>query len=138
VQESLRLAQQSITLRKVMKPCQFGDFQIPPGYYLATLLSITNQQTPSDQPPADQFWPFRSLTTLTGTAQYAVSTFGHGYHACPGQRFAMMVTKVFLIHLTTGPHSLTLQPDFTDVEIPPSFLVHDVIFHNNCCHLGYK
>ena len=120
VQESLRLAQQSITLRKVMKTCQFGDFRIPPGYYLATLLSITNQQTPSGQPPADQFWPFRNLTTLTGTMQYAVSTFGHGFHACPGQRFAMVVTKVFLIHLITGPHSLTLQPDFADVEIPPS------------------
>lgn len=120
VQESLRLAQQSITLRKVMRPCQFGDFHIPPGYYLATLLSITNQQTPTDQPPPDQFWPFRDLNSLSGKVQYAVSTFGHGYHACPGQTFAMIVTKVFLIHLLAGQHSLTLQPEFADVEIPPS------------------
>ena len=116
VQESLRLAQQSITLRKVMKPCQFGDYAIPPGYYLATLLSITNQQTPIDQPPADQFWPFRNLSKTN----YNISTFGHGYHACPGQHFAMIVTKVFVVYLLTGQHSLILEPEFSDVKIPPT------------------
>ena len=44
--ESLRIAQQSITLRKVMKPAKFstaqGDFDLPKGMYIATLLSVTN------------------------------------------------------------------------------------------------
>ncbi len=45
-QESLRLAQQSITLRKVMTPLTFtteaGSFELPQGLYIATLLSVTN------------------------------------------------------------------------------------------------
>jgi cytochrome P450 len=45
--EALRLAQQSITLRKVLQPCVIhdedgADIAVPPGWTIATLLSITN------------------------------------------------------------------------------------------------
>ena len=45
--ETLRLAQQSITLRKVLQPCAMrdedgSDINVPPGWTIATLLSITN------------------------------------------------------------------------------------------------
>ncbi len=48
--ESVRLAQRSITLRKVMKEIQFdcGDavYTIQPGVYITTMLSVINTQTP--------------------------------------------------------------------------------------------
>jgi hypothetical protein len=34
------------------------------------------------------------LIILVGS-EYAISTFGHGSHACPGKRFAISVVKVF-------------------------------------------
>eukprot|EP00045_Choanoeca_perplexa_P011188 m.117273 g.117273 ORF g.117273 m.117273 type:complete len:529 (+) comp15542_c0_seq3:1429-3015(+) len=68
--ESLRLAQQSITLRKVMQPCAIqdedgADVNVPPGWTLATLLSVTNMDArgmvrdgagavTSSQPTADR------------------------------------------------------------------------------------
>ena len=48
--ERVRLAQRSITLRKVMKEIRFdcGDtvYTIQPGVYITTMLSVTNTQTP--------------------------------------------------------------------------------------------
>ena len=48
--ESVRFAQRSITLRKVMKEIQFDGgsetYTIQPGVYITTMLSVTNTQTP--------------------------------------------------------------------------------------------
>jgi len=122
IQESLRLAQQSITLRKVMKPITFateaGPVNVEPGVYLATLLSVTNVDA-LHLPPSvkssswDDYCPERyEYTEKDGSREKAiydraqvareakdkplfnVSTFGHGFHSCPGQRFAMHVIKV--------------------------------------------
>lgn len=115
-QESLRLSQQSITLRKCMHEVQFtteaGDFALPAGTYIATLLSVTNvdeKYIPSN-PPLHTFDPLRyevcrpillgitacsssfefgcqsavGSTLSTGDIKYLTSTFGHGFHACPG------------------------------------------------------
>eukprot|EP00118_Oscarella_pearsei_P010338 m.63062 g.63062 ORF g.63062 m.63062 type:complete len:469 (+) comp35137_c0_seq1:203-1609(+) len=119
-QESLRLAQQSITLRKVMKESPFGSYRVKKGCYLATLLSITNMGVPDGQQPPGQFWPFRKLDEASlGSQQYVVSTFGHGFHACPGKKFALLIVKAFLIHALSGKNKLTLEPQFKTVDIPP-------------------
>lgn len=121
IQESLRLAQQSITLRKVMKPMHFstevGDVTLEPGVYIGTLLSVTNVDAlhlpPSAKPATwDDYCPSRyeykekegardkanydraQIPRQSENSIYNVSTFGHGFHACPGQRFAMHVIKV--------------------------------------------
>lgn len=125
-QESLRLAQQSITLRKVMQPIQFaterGVHQIPPGFYLTTLLSVTNTSVDHVPGPSEPsiFNPDRyegsKLKTPDGT-RYGVSTFGHGLHACPGQRFATHATKLVLaLHL----RYLGLTAVTHEIAIPPS------------------
>lgn len=120
--ESLRLAQRSITLRKVMQPVNFntetGVHKLPPGWYIATLLTNTNSDPryiPSDL-PLDQFLCVKRLVTsfvisclirperyirnklnpavYPSSIEQSVSTFGHGYHACPGMTFSMTVFKV--------------------------------------------
>lgn len=125
MQESLRLAQQSITLRKVMRPVTLaterGTFNIPPGYLLTTLLSATNcdpTHLPNAMPDStpETFNPDRyHAAKLVGGEQFGVSTFGHGVHACPGQRFALDVTKLVV---TLYFRHLSLVPQFTDVGIP--------------------
>ena len=44
-----------------------------------------------------------------------VSSFGHGRHACPGQRFAMSVLKTVLVQYVTN---LSIVPTFSNVAIP--------------------
>jgi cytochrome P450 len=133
--ESLRLAQQSITLRKVMRPTHFeaapGEvFELPPGMYLATLLSVTNlneNALPPDArargaPPLSAFAPQRFVGSRLDPAlyppdaAYTVSTFGHGFHACPGMRFALCVAKVVLARYLS---SLELEPRFAEPRMPP-------------------
>jgi cytochrome P450 len=106
--ESLRLAQQSITLRKVMQPMQFyfssdkPAINLDPGVYLSTLLSITNvSPEPADGgAPLDEFHPERyTMSSLrddwyTRERTFLISTFGHALHACPGMRFAQHVFRV--------------------------------------------
>ena len=49
--ESVRLAQRSLTLRKVLQPCRVDTgattYTLQPGTYLATLLSVTNSAYPT-------------------------------------------------------------------------------------------
>ncbi len=71
--ESIRLAQRSLTLRKVLRPCRVD----------------------------------------TGAVTY---TFGHGRHACVGERFATAAIKVAVArHLA----ALELTPRFTAPTPPP-------------------
>lgn len=99
--ESVRLAQRSITLRKVMKEIQFdcGEevFTLQPGVYVTTMLSVTNTATPE----LAQFDPAhykgrRIDPSLIAAGKETVSTFGHGVHACPAQKFSHNMCKVFL------------------------------------------
>jgi cytochrome P450 len=92
--ESIRLAQRSLTLRKVMQPCRVSDgateWQLQPGVYVATLLSVGNQALPghSDFDP-EHYERGRPSDRLGLPMRESISTFGHGSHACPGRRFAL-------------------------------------------------
>jgi cytochrome P450 len=102
--ESIRLAQRSITLRKVMKEIQFDCgsqiYAIQPGVYIATMLSVINTQTPElARFDPDHYQGRRIDPTLITAGKETISTFGHGAHACPAQKFSHNMCKVLLSSL---------------------------------------
>jgi cytochrome P450 len=119
--ESVRLAQRSLTLRKVLQPCRVDSgtttYEVQPGVYVATLLSVTN----SAYPTLDVFDPAhfergRIAASVSLPGAEVVSTFGHGRHACVGERFATAAIKIAVArHLA----ALELIPRFGDPAPPP-------------------
>lgn len=102
--ESIRLAQRSLTLRKVMAPLEFNDgktsYQVEQGVYLATMLSVTNTQSPTlSEFNPDNYDQNRLKADVTMYGKESVSTFGHGRHSCPAQRFSHHMSKIVLIKL---------------------------------------
>ena len=97
--ESVRTAQRSITLRKVMKELRFdcGDteYTLQPGVYITTMLSVTNvdsQERARFDP--DHYSGRKIRDDLVEQGRETVSTFGHGSHACPAQKFSHNMCKV--------------------------------------------
>ncbi|MGH7894616.1 MAG: cytochrome P450, partial [Candidatus Binatia bacterium] len=84
--ESIRLAQRSLTLRKVMRPCavetELGTFTLGAGVYVATLLSVNNtaHDTLADFDPR-HYERGRLADHVRVPGKETVSTFGHGRHA---------------------------------------------------------
>ncbi len=114
--ESIRLAQRSLTLRQVMRPLDFDDgarsYRLAPGVLIATMLSVTNA---SAAPDLDRFDPDhyegrRLAKHIEVPARELVSTFGHGRHACPAQRFSISAIRVSLRRLL---ERFELTPRFT-------------------------
>jgi cytochrome P450 len=99
--ESVRLAQRSITLRKVMKEiafdCGSAVYTVQPGVYITTMLSVTNVQTPElTRFDPDHYQGRKIDPDLVAQSKETVSTFGHGKHACPAQKFSHNMCKVLL------------------------------------------
>jgi len=119
--ESIRMAQRSITLRQVMSPLSYevesGAFALDPGVMITTMLPVTNC---SAAPGLERFDPChyagRKLVTDVPPARELVSTFGHGRHSCPAQRFSISAICISLRWLF---ERFELQPQFRDVEPPP-------------------
>ena len=93
------MAQRSITLRQVIRPVTVDDgtrtYQLEPGVFLATMLSVTNQ---SAAPGLDRFDPDhyegrRLAPSVALETKELVSTFGHGIHTCPAQRFSVSAIR---------------------------------------------
>ena len=111
--ESIRTAQRSLTLRQVMRPMEFDDgerkFALEPGVLIATMLSVTNT---SAAPGLDHFDPDhyagRRLVGVDLAARELVSTFGHGRHSCPAQRFSISAIRIALTRLLAA-YELTPQ-----------------------------
>ncbi|MBW2272702.1 MAG: cytochrome [Deltaproteobacteria bacterium] len=93
--ESIRLAQRSIVLRRVLRPVELADeersYKLEPGVFATTMMSVTNT---SAAPGLDRYDPdhyrgreFQLADALP--ARELVTTFGHGRHACPAQRFSI-------------------------------------------------
>ena len=98
--ESIRLAQRSITLRWVMRSVELADetrtYRLAPGVLVATMLSVNNTTA---APGLDRFDPAhfdgrRLAPDVAVATRELVSTFGHGLHACPAQRFAIAAIGV--------------------------------------------
>lgn len=99
--ESTRMAQRSLTLRKVMKVIDFdcGDqvYTLQPGVYIATMLSVGNTRHPALQAFDPNHYEGRRLKAeYIAEGKETVSTFGHGRHACPAQKFSHNMCKVVL------------------------------------------
>ncbi|MCU1369146.1 MAG: Cytochrome [Ilumatobacteraceae bacterium] len=99
--ESIRAAQRSITLRQVLRPIEFtaddGVHRLEPGVLITTMLSVTN---PTAAPSLAAFDPAhyegrRLSAAVSGQlpAKELVSTFGHGSHTCPAQRFSISAIR---------------------------------------------
>ena len=117
--ESIRLAQRSITLRLVMSPLalelESGTYHLSPGVMLTTMLSVTN---PTAAPGLDRFDPShyegRKLAgDIALPARELVSTFGHGRHSCPAQRFSISAIRISIRRLL---ERFDLEPRFGDVQ----------------------
>ncbi|MFK7975349.1 MAG: cytochrome P450 [Halioglobus sp.] len=102
--ESVRVAQRSITLRKVMKEIDFDcgetTYTLQPGVYVTTMLSVMNTRTPElARFDAAHYSGKKIRPDLIADGRETISTFGHGKHACPAQKFSHNMCKVLLIAL---------------------------------------
>lgn len=118
--ESIRLAQRSITLRHVLRPVEVDDgrrtYRVPPGVLIATMLSVTNGSVAPDLERFDpKHYEGRRLSPdVPVPTKELVSTFGHGRHSCPAQRFAISAIRVSVRRLLERydftPHFGTAEP----------------------------
>jgi cytochrome P450 len=114
--ESIRMAQRSITMRQVLHPIEVdaGDtvYRLSPGTMLTTMLSVTNTTAAAG---LDRFDPAhyegRKLRAGVGLpTKELVSTFGHGLHSCPAARFSISAIRVSLRLLLD---QYTFTPEFS-------------------------
>ncbi len=97
--ESIRMAQRSITMRQVLRPIDFetdaGELHLSPGLLITTMLSVTNTTADASLSTFDpDHYHGRTLTVAGDLAtKELVSTFGHGTHTCPAQRFSISAIR---------------------------------------------
>jgi cytochrome P450 len=120
--ESIRMAQNSLTLRQVLRPIEVDDgsrkYLLAPGAFLATMLSLNNT---SAAPGLDEFDPDhyegrRLSARVPLAARELVSTFGHGRHSCPAQRFSISAIRIALRRLVAR---YELTPRFASAQRRP-------------------
>lgn len=103
--ESIRMAQRSLTLRQVLRPLDFDDgartHRLAPGVLIATMLSVTNTSAAAglDRFDPDHYEGRRLAKSIALPSRELVSTFGHGRHACPAQRFSISAIRIALRRL---------------------------------------
>jgi cytochrome P450 len=87
VLEAVRLGQRSLMSREVLRPLSFSDgsceFRVERGVHLATMLPVTNCQHAGTRYEPSR-WADRALHQ-----DLTITTFGHGVHRCPAQRFSI-------------------------------------------------
>jgi len=99
--ESIRIAQRSITLREVLTPVDVTDeertYRLGPGTFVTTMLSVTNTTA---APGLGQFQAAhyegsrRLAADVPVPTKELVSTFGHGPHSCPAARFSISAIRI--------------------------------------------
>jgi cytochrome P450 len=85
--EAIRLGQRSLMSREVLRAITFSDgdreYHLERGVHLATMLPVTNcEYLGAEYDPSR--WADRALHH-----DVTVTTFGHGSHRCPAQRFSI-------------------------------------------------
>jgi cytochrome P450 len=117
--ESIRLAQRSLTLRRVLRPLELeletGTHRLAPGVFLATMLSLNNLAAAAglEHFDPDHYAGRRLADSVTLPARELVSTFGHGRHACPAQRFSISAIRIAVRRLL---ERYRLEPLFSAAE----------------------
>ena len=117
--ESIRMAQRSLTLRQVVRPVEVTSggttYAVPPGAFVTTMLSVLNTTA---APGLDRFDPahYRGRIldrTLALPARELVSTYGHGSHTCPAGNFSNLT---ICLAVQTLVDRLDLSPLFTEAR----------------------
>jgi cytochrome P450 len=117
--ESIRLAQRSLTLRQVLRPLELDDgrtkYALAPGVLIATMLSVTNPAAAAglDRFDPDHYEGRSPARSLALPARELVSTFGHGRHTCPAQRFSISAIRIAVRRLI---ERFELRPAFASAE----------------------
>jgi cytochrome P450 len=120
--ESIRMAQNSLTLRQVLKPVEVHDgvraYRLAPGAFLATMLSVNNTSAAAglDAFDPDHYDGRRLSASVPLAARELVSTFGHGRHSCPAQRFSISAIRIALQRLF---QRYALEPRFSEAQPRP-------------------
>lgn len=113
--EAVRLGQRSIMLREVLRPLVFSDgdseYRVDRGVQLATMLPLTNTERLGDEYDPLR-WRDRALHH-----DVTVTTFGHGSHRCPAQRFSVAAITRTVERLRAR---FDMQPEFDRIEPLPS------------------
>ena len=138
--ESIRMAQRSITMRQVLRPTtvETGDttYRLEPGVLLTTMLSNHNT---SVAPGLDRFDPDhyegrRLVGTVDLPTREMVSTFGHGVHSCPAARFSISAIRISVRGLLD---TYDLTPLFTDA-VPRKRQIGGVARSARPCRVRYR
>jgi cytochrome P450 len=115
--ESIRMAQRSITLRQALRPVEVSDgertYRAEPGSLVTTMLSVLNTTA---APGLDAFDPAhyqQRRLTVDLPAKELVSTFGHKWHTCPASRFSITAIRIAVRRLL---EAYELEPLFTEVR----------------------
>ncbi len=113
--ESIRMAQRSITLREVLTPIDVDDgertYRLGPGTFLTTMLSVNNCTAAAG---LEQFDPShyderrRLVAEVSVATKELVSTFGHGPHSCPAARFSISAIRI-AVRALLETYDLTLE-----------------------------
>ncbi|MDP3710919.1 MAG: cytochrome [Mycobacteriales bacterium] len=115
--ESIRLAQRSLTLRQVVRPVEVDSggttYAVPVGAFVTTMLSVLNTTA---APGLDRFDPAHYRGRILSkdvplVSKELVSTFGHGAHTCPAGRFSNVTICLAVQALVDA---LDLEPMFAD------------------------
>jgi cytochrome P450 len=107
-QESIRIAQRSIMMRATLTTVSVDDgahsYRIDPDVVLATMLPLTNTSAAPDLERYDpERWSGRRLADEAALpAKELVTTFGHGRHTCPAQRFSLSAIARTVRRLVDG------------------------------------
>ena len=138
--ESTRLAQRSIMSRAVLSPVclDTGDvnYQVPPGWTIATLLPLLNT---SAAPGLERWdpdrWTRHRLTDEKAlSSPMLVTAFGHGRHSCPAQPFSLSAMTSAMTHLF-GRYRMT--PGWTTHPRPVPAQIGGVARADGPCRLDY-
>jgi cytochrome P450 len=120
--EAIRLGQRSIMMRSVLAPCSIADgdqsYELDPGMILATMLPVTNlTAAPGFDTYDPDRWDGRRLRDEAALAgRELVTTFGHGSHRCPAQRFSLSAIGRAVSRLVT---TFDLEPAFATIRPLP-------------------
>jgi cytochrome P450 len=138
--ESIRMAQRSITMRQVLQPIEVdagdGVYRLSPGTLLTTMLSVNNTTV---APGLNVFDPShyegRKLTArIELPTKELVSTFGHGPHSCPAARFSISAIRIS-VRLLLEHYQFT--PEFTSAT-PRSRQIGGVARAAKPCRVRYR
>ena len=99
VQETLRLEQAELLLRKATAPFMLDGYHVPEGSWVCALLRESHRD-PAHFPEPERYRPERFLERTYTVNEYA--PFGFGDHQCLGRTFNLRAGATFVEELATG------------------------------------